>query len=414
MAWDISLKAVNAGMPPSVDEMYSFGQESYIILPFDVETHVQTLNRAVSDMFVDINVKPEIRGQMDAAKLARLLTIIHSLINAFAVKPKKLLLNETDSTENLVELVEGSQEGSSRIPAPATNPSVSFSLEELAKQWIYVQLEVPVVAIDLYYSSSQEDHLIFSLNHLDTDVILRYLDMQVYCQYESLLIEDSMRSLSQRILLRNDLRDVSETQITYLSTSSKKSPLYIDHQTEIRVDFSNININADTITLLHLQPFIHVLLGRSTSHNGETQTEKESTCLESQNTDRESTCLESQNTDNLFGMRISLCFKSLDLRLFRVFSDEFDYSRELDTTYTIVARNLEAIISLKDLMSADVTIERFHVTDVRDESVDYIFKTIFYPLVRNSDGSLYLPELHGEFDSVLLPDVSIKKFYVIL
>ena len=149
--------------------------------------YAQTLNRTVSDMFVDISVKPEIRGQMDGPKLARLLTVTHRLVNAFAVKPKQVLLNETDSTENLVELVAGGGDGetddpsSSRTPAAAT-AAVTASLEELMRQWIYVKLEVPTVAIDLYYHSSQDqdDHLIFSLLHLNTEVILRSVSFLLF------------------------------------------------------------------------------------------------------------------------------------------------------------------------------------------------------------------------------------------
>lgn len=174
-----------------------------------------------------------------------------------------------------------------------------------------------------------------------------------------------MRTPSQRVLLRNDLSDRSEPQIQYVSMGSKRSPLYQEHAADIQVDFSNLNINADSITLLHLQPFIHVLLGRGRSAQDQDQVVQEEAPL-------------ARSPDEPFGMRISLLFKSLDLRLFRVYSDEHKYERELDSTYSIKANMLVADISLKDLMIADVSIERFHVTDVRDESVDYIFKTIFY------------------------------------
>ena len=199
MARDISLGIVNAGMPLSVDEMYSFGQSMYLIRPFDVSIHVQTLNRSLADMSVDIQVKPEIRGQLDASKLARLLTVIHVLVKAFTVKPKDLLLNESHSQEDFVALAgEGAEKCSSA-------PSIVDIAGDCSKEWIIVKITVPNVVLDLYYNIVEGDHLLFSVLGLETDVVLRYLDMRVGCRYQSLLIEDSMRSAGQRTLLRNDL-----------------------------------------------------------------------------------------------------------------------------------------------------------------------------------------------------------------
>ena len=159
-----------------------------------------------------------------------------------------------------------------------------------------------------------------------------------------------MRTANQKTLLRNDLLDPSEMQIKYVTVNSKRSPLYRDHDTEITVDFSNLKINANTITLLHLQPFIHVLLGRTSSKSSLDHTNSEDTLNQHVEVPPE------RNKDAPFGMLLTLMFKTLDLHLFRVFSDEFYYERELDETYAVKAENLTAtsLLSRSCLTGAEI------------------------------------------------------------
>ena len=193
-------------------------------------------------------------------------------------------------------------------------------------------------------------------------------------------------------------------QIKYVTVNSKRSPLYRDHDTEITVDFSNLKINANTITLLHLQPFIHVLLGRTSSKSSLDHKNSEDTLNQHVEVPPE------RNKDAPFGMLLTLMFKTLDLHLFRVFSDEFYYERELDETYAVKAENLTATVSLKELMCADVRIANFHVSDTRDASADYIFRTIFSPAVFEEDGSPSLPELRSRDKNYApIPGVKLQK-----
>ena len=255
-----------------------------------------------------------------------------------------------------------------------------------------MKIEVPNVELDLYYNSGG-DHLLLSVLALKTDVILRYFDMRVFCQYSSLRIEDSVRVSSQKTLLRNDLAHEAETQITYFTINNKKSPLYKSHSTEIGVNFNELTVNADVITLQHLQPFIHVLLGKS---NGSVPIPPPVPFVDEvaiRKTNNASD-LDATNTTPR-GMLIVLDFKTVHLNLFRVFSDELHLGedRELEMTYSIHAEALMASISMRELMRADVGINKFHVVDSREASGDYVFKTIFCPLVFNEEGSPSIPEL---------------------
>lgn len=83
---------MNAGLPLTVKDMYTLGEGSlYLIKPFNIELAVKMKGKELetasentkpqgdenADMIVDISIKPEIRGELDALKLSRLLQLIN-------------------------------------------------------------------------------------------------------------------------------------------------------------------------------------------------------------------------------------------------------------------------------------------------------------------------------------------------
>jgi hypothetical protein len=84
MSWDVSLKEVNASMPHSVKDMYSSSVKSlYLIKPFHIAAKVQTTDTSTADMTVDVSVSPEVRGELDTVKLARLLQVLPVITATF-------------------------------------------------------------------------------------------------------------------------------------------------------------------------------------------------------------------------------------------------------------------------------------------------------------------------------------------
>lgn len=363
MVWDISLGAVNAGMPLTSDDMYSFGTQSlYLIRPFDVHIKVQTINKLSADMSIDVQVQPEIRGELDASKLARLLTIIRVFIKAFTVKPKALNLAESSIYESVDQ---------------NDNSLSLLTQEECLVHWINVRIEIPVVSLNLFYSPSESYYLMLSITELNTEVVLRYLDMQVFCRYSSLFIEDSIRSEVQKTLLRNKREDET-AQFIYKSMSHQKSPLYKSHAQDVIVNFKKVIVNADVVTLLHLQPFVSVLLGRTLDASPSIEVQPQVLKVDS---------------NSPKGIRICLNFESLSLSLFRLVSGE---TSELESTYLVSCDSLYAEISLQELMKATVSIRNGQVFDIRNTSRDNIFRTIFCPLILSENGLPLLPELQKE------------------
>eukprot|EP01034_Spumella_vulgaris_P021564 gene21564-27602_t len=81
----VSLKDINAGLPQSTRDMYSFADKSlYLIKPFDLIVNVQNENKIVADMTVNVEIKPELRGEIDSVKLARLLKALGEVSGTFS------------------------------------------------------------------------------------------------------------------------------------------------------------------------------------------------------------------------------------------------------------------------------------------------------------------------------------------
>eukprot|EP01032_Pedospumella_encystans_P015955 gene15955-18222_t len=77
MSMSLGLHQLNVGMPLTVRDMYKHGEKAlYLIKPFDILMHVQNIDQSEAGLTVNVEVKPEIRGEVDSVKLARLLTAL--------------------------------------------------------------------------------------------------------------------------------------------------------------------------------------------------------------------------------------------------------------------------------------------------------------------------------------------------
>lgn len=95
MSWNIVLRDINAAMPLSVRDINTINDEKktlYLIKPFDINLAVQSVNKTNADMTVDIEILPELRGELDPKKLARLLHALSAASLTFSVL-KNLYVN---------------------------------------------------------------------------------------------------------------------------------------------------------------------------------------------------------------------------------------------------------------------------------------------------------------------------------
>ena len=118
MSWDVSLKEVNASMPHTLRDMYSSDVKSlYLIKPFHITAKVQTTDTSTADMTVDVSVSPEVRGELDPLKLARLLQVLPVITATFT---RTNCLASVSRAEEVLHF-----HSSSRLPS--STPSLSLS-----------------------------------------------------------------------------------------------------------------------------------------------------------------------------------------------------------------------------------------------------------------------------------------------
>ncbi len=125
-----------------------------------------------------------------------------------------------------------------------------------------ITLVFPIVALDLTYDDDQKSHLVFEARSLMVNIFNRPFDLQILLDLSELSIQDSKRNSAQRYLASTPNLNENLIHIDYVNIQNKKSPLYKDHGAELMVEFSELKLDIDTTTLMHLRPFIVVLLHR--------------------------------------------------------------------------------------------------------------------------------------------------------
>ena len=87
--------------------------------------------------------------------------------------------------------------------------------------------------------------------------------MQVLFDLRALSIEDSLRSEGQRDIARTPPGETRKLiHVAYAGMYSALSPLYKQHATEVVVEFAQVGVNFDVDTIMHLRPFLAILLQR--------------------------------------------------------------------------------------------------------------------------------------------------------
>ena len=242
------------------------------------------------------------------------------------------------------------------------------SMIKLDKVNVHMNVLIPEVVLDLTYDVTRGLHLVLTMNDLHAVIQTRVYDFKATFKMDQLSIQDSLRCDSQKYLVRSssnnsgnsnlstssslstsnssmssNSRMSSSTEshfitIVYYNINNKESPYYKGNMTEVDVEFSEINLNTDTNTVMHLRPFMEVLLSRkgpppdSTSTgqgNKPSMNENHNTMKSSMNStvsssvvtamvDQQTKGQISCNDDNMpTGMVLTFYLKSLSLDLLR-------------------------------------------------------------------------------------------------
>lgn len=419
MMWDVSLKDVNAGLPLTVQDMYTFGRDSlYLIKPFDISICFQNIEKNNGETTLNVEVKPELRGELSALKLVRLLYLIGVIHSTFFSKPSPILGVSSGRDECEVTVTE-------EMKHSDIYPNIIHAIQNNVDEKdplsinINVVLKFPILVLDLTYDIETGNHLVFAVRSLETRYLSRAYDTQILFDLSELSIEDSLRADTQQYLAKSEnLNNKNFINIAYTNVTSLKSPLYDNHATKIIVKFADLGLNMDVNTVLHLKPFIEILLYRRNEYvpNGFTTNQspprvsEKSKVFDTSPSDQSTpksrkistgafSVLEFKSkevvqvkTENVpTGLLIAFSLEKISLDLLRTPVHGI-VGEELDSAFSLQITGLNACIDMFDLMKADVKLRSIDIYDVRKISKDYVFKKVFCPVFnQNRDNALDTP-----------------------
>lgn len=336
MVWNVNLKAVNAGLPQSARDLTSFREEDrYLIRPFSVQVTVETVEKSNADMNVDVLVRPSLAGELDALKLARLLHVVRNVTATFA----------------------GDEEASSDAPVGEGG--------DLSRVLLLVRVSVSEVRLDLHYLSAHR--LVLAVRTLNVTYCARRLDSTVLVEVLSLSIEDTARAPSHRQLLWTPASSENLVKVSYAFMRSRGSPVYLNHAAEVRVAFANTALEADEDSLLHLRPFVLVLLGRdaySAAALGAAADRPAPPCGGSDG-----------GSAAPYGMRIVVLLDTVTIGLLRR-RDGRVPGGGLELAFELKVANLSAEVELTELIRTDVKMQSMDIFDRRAISLDCHYKKL--------------------------------------
>jgi hypothetical protein len=366
MWWEISLKAVNAGLPLLASEMYIFSEQSlYLIRPFNVHTTVQTYNKSVADMTVTVAIDPSICGEIDAIKLSRVM--------------------------HLIQVVSATFRPNTVNPSPTPTSQIQTNLEQdlfvdAKKCSILIEAQIPEVSLVMNYNNLENHFGILSIHQLSCRVELRPYDFQVLVDLKGLTLEDSLRFDEQKYVISspNRLTDVPQIHISYVSMSHKGSPFYDAHAIEVLVAFTRLHLHIDPHSIMFLRPFYEVILGKRLQSYPLDLDSSMSSSATLDITPNPGGVIRPSGTNIPTGMHVIVSFEVIACELLRSSGSggnilEGSLHAKLLTMFLIDIYRLRVEVRLDQLISADVHIHSTNIADTREISNDYYFKTIVKP-----------------------------------
>jgi hypothetical protein len=308
-----------------------------------------------------------------------------SLLNFTMLDDLKALLVESE-TPDVIEKVE---DRASSTPLEEEDP-IHISMT--------VNVKIPEVALNLTYDVSKGRQLLLAVRTLEIQVLSRSHDMQILFDLSELSIQDSLRSEAQRDLARTPRGEKSLIHVSYACMYSPVSPLYRSHATEVVVEFATLGLNFDVNTVMHLRPFMEVLLARKVAPRSSSHVEAKNTLspvssisthgstnnLFSVASDVDSIIGASSDSDSavkvMKGMHVFITVSNISLDLLRTPTADTE-GAALESAFLLQITDLRADIDIIDLVKADVKLNSFDIIDSRPGSRDYVFRKVFCPVV---------------------------------
>eukprot|EP01041_Mallomonas_annulata_P004154 gene4154-8257_t len=393
MEMDIRMVSINAAECDRLEQIAEVAAaSSYVIRPFDIIVNVQDTNREHADTTVHVAVTPEVRGELHPAGLERLVRVILTFISTI-LPPEAVAVKEEDQ----VQVQEQQQQQVVYAGAAAADlelRGLEVSQDNINKNKksnvslgyvqridpmrvnVDISIQLPRVALQLPYLYPAQDHLLLSLSDLNMRVKQRAHDMCLVVEVQTLRVEDSQRCPSQRSMAYTPPGSTL-VHVSYTSCSHRSSPLYRGFGSEVEVNFSQLDLNIDPRSLLHLRPYYVVLVASNNTPIVDVVAATGVTNVVTDLSEGKSA------SGGLPAVHVVCTLGMVSLELLRSSPDDDNNDSTgpavLNSVCTISMRGLSADIAISDSPKTSVRLRSFDVTDTSPVRSDYVFRKILCP-----------------------------------
>lgn len=254
-----------------------------------------------------------------------------------------------------------------------------------------IGFKLPILTLDSTYNSEKGSHLIISVSKLLLDVVNRPFDRTIIFDVNEFSVQDSYRHESQKFVVWTPKSEESLIHVHFVAMNSDQSPLYKEHASEVKADFAELFLNVDVNTLLHLQPLFSQLLDKRNRTAPAPPMHSRAVSMESVQSEQVQTPIvggrapsqdgmpSAELSTGLQGMKIDMSMTKICVDLLKPSNDQPNVL--LESAFSMKIAGMGVNMQMMDLMTATVRLQTFEIEDIRPCSKDFVFKTLFCPVL---------------------------------
>ena len=433
---------------------------------------MQTLDPVIADVTVAVSVCPGLQAEFDAVKVARLMRHINTIVCTIqeaidpsdvtalgdfplSLPPPQMLLPYLPDTVSDASAIKDRSivTAAANREMPSPNGAIGSFGQTISPTHCYVDVTVdlPLISINLFVTDNHSVTLLVS--DMDTHVLVRQHDVQVYFALKSLKLLDSLRGLEQEAIIftppltlaqRQQQKRRSQTHkyqtqrgsnfissdfnptgvvdgnekhsfdrvnqnlnslisVRYAFMYNRQSPLFVSHGQDLNVEFTSLGLSIDEEAVLRLKPFLEMLAKEIAV--GVVPVQVTPTPLSTLPLTPLPTKVAAVGP---IGMLVTVSIGSVSLslmrsakpkssrgdsRLFSLIASES--TSILEGAFSMEITDMTASIDMRIATSADVALRSFTVLDCRPVSQNYVYREM---LCRSTLGSQHNSDAYSSID----------------
>ena len=263
---EIRLVEVNIGMPNKIaDRLYIKERNEYIVKPLEISLRLQSYDRSNAELCLEISLIPKVQAKLNSNQVRRLIAVINvitdTIFNAFDTIDTEsgFVIDRNRTTTQTIR-----HQSSMRNSTLLFNENLEINEDLIPclerKKDLFLSIISNRVEIIAEINSTHFVEIL--IDQLKVDVITTLTDTSVDIYVDSLLVNDSLRPESQKILIWSPEIPVN-TQFFHMSMkflTSIESQIFHGYGSELKLKFQSLGLNIDDLALKRICPFLNDIL----------------------------------------------------------------------------------------------------------------------------------------------------------